>query len=149
MGGDLHERRMVALLLILSVTTGLVDAVSVLGLGRVFTANMTGNIVFLGFALAGIAGFSWSICVTALVAFAVGATAAARICSAHQGRPRHHWLRLIACVEALLLWAAAACAFAPPTLLTTLIMVALTAVAMGTRNATVRQLRCPISQRRC
>ncbi len=35
------------LLLLLSVTTGLVDAISVLGLGKVFTANMTGNIVFL------------------------------------------------------------------------------------------------------
>src|SRR5438128_1590689 len=40
------------LLLLLTVTTGLIDAVSVLGLGRVFTANMTGNVVFLGFALA-------------------------------------------------------------------------------------------------
>ena len=37
-----------ALLLALTITTGLIDAVSVLGLGRVFTANMTGNIVFLG-----------------------------------------------------------------------------------------------------
>ncbi len=35
------------LLLLLSFTTGLVDATSVLGLGKVFTANMTGNIVFL------------------------------------------------------------------------------------------------------
>jgi len=41
------------LLLLLSVTTGLVDAASVLGLGKVFTANMTGNVVFLGFAAAG------------------------------------------------------------------------------------------------
>ena len=40
------------LLLLLSATTGLVDAVSVLGLGKVFTANMTGNVVFLGFAAA-------------------------------------------------------------------------------------------------
>ncbi|WP_255543115.1 DUF1275 family protein [Azospirillum sp. INR13] len=38
------------LLLLLSVTTGLVDAISVLGLGKVFTANMTGNVVFPGFA---------------------------------------------------------------------------------------------------
>jgi myo-inositol catabolism protein IolC len=43
-----------------------VDAVSVLGLGRVFTANMTGNIVFLGFAAAGVPGF---------IGFAVGRTA--------------------------------------------------------------------------
>jgi uncharacterized membrane protein YoaK (UPF0700 family) len=37
---------------------GLVDAISVLGLGKVFTANMTGNIVFLGFAAAGAPGFT-------------------------------------------------------------------------------------------
>ena len=42
------------LLVVLTITTGLIDAVSVLGLGRVFTANMTGNIVFLGFAVAGV-----------------------------------------------------------------------------------------------
>ena len=41
-------------LIVLTVTTGLVDAVSVLGLGRVFTANMPGNVVFLGFAMAGV-----------------------------------------------------------------------------------------------
>ena len=40
-------------LLVLTFTTGLVDAVSYLGLGHVFTANMTGNIVFLGFGIAG------------------------------------------------------------------------------------------------
>jgi len=46
------------LLLLLSFTTGLVDATSVLGLGKVFTANMTGNIVFLGFAAVGTPGFT-------------------------------------------------------------------------------------------
>ena len=40
-------------LLALTFTTGLVDAVSYLALGRVFTANMTGNIVLLGFGIAG------------------------------------------------------------------------------------------------
>jgi uncharacterized membrane protein YoaK (UPF0700 family) len=33
-----------------------VDAVSYLGLGRVFTANMTGNIVLLGLGIAGSEG---------------------------------------------------------------------------------------------
>jgi hypothetical protein len=37
---------LVILLCALTSTTGLVDAVSVLGLGRVFTANMTGNVSF-------------------------------------------------------------------------------------------------------
>src|SRR3954467_7490758 len=38
-----------ALLLVLTVATGVVDAVSILALGRVFIANMTGNVVFIGF----------------------------------------------------------------------------------------------------
>jgi uncharacterized membrane protein YoaK (UPF0700 family) len=41
----------VAALLGLTVVTGLVDAVSYLRLGRVFVANMTGNVVFLGFSV--------------------------------------------------------------------------------------------------
>ena len=43
-------------LLVLTFTTGLVDAVSYLALGRVFTANMTGNVVLLGFGIAGSGG---------------------------------------------------------------------------------------------
>src|SRR4051812_8665978 len=43
-------------LLVLTFTTGVVDAVSYLGLGHVFTANMTGNVVLLGFGIAGAAG---------------------------------------------------------------------------------------------
>jgi len=44
--------------MIMTATTGVVDAVSILSLGRVFVANMTGNAVFVGFALAGAKGFS-------------------------------------------------------------------------------------------
>jgi uncharacterized membrane protein YoaK (UPF0700 family) len=40
-----------ALLLTLTAATGSVDAVSYLGLGHVFTANMTGNLVLLGIAI--------------------------------------------------------------------------------------------------
>ena len=39
-------------LLGMTAVTGLVDAVSFLSLGRVFTANMTGNVVILAFATA-------------------------------------------------------------------------------------------------
>lgn len=143
MAGEVSDRRVVALLLVLSVTTGLVDAVSVLGLGKVFTANMTGNIVFLGFALAGVAGFSWSTCLTALVAFMGGAAVAARIGSGSRAGSRRRWLLTIAAVEALLLWAAAACTLLPAGLPVVLAMIALTAIAMGVRNATVRQLKVP------
>jgi uncharacterized membrane protein YoaK (UPF0700 family) len=46
------------LLVVMTVVTGVVDAVSYLALGHVFVANMTGNVVFLGFALAGAGGLS-------------------------------------------------------------------------------------------
>src|SRR2546430_17353570 len=67
------------LLLVLTVTTGLIDAVSVLGLGRVFTANMTGNVVFLGFALARVPGFSAVRSLAALPAFPPGAGIGGRL----------------------------------------------------------------------
>src|SRR2546421_10344665 len=62
-------------LLVLTFTTGLVDAVSYLGLGRVFTANMTGNIVFLGFGIAGSGGLPVVAPLVSLGAFLLGAAA--------------------------------------------------------------------------
>ena len=47
----LGRRQTVAALLTLTFVTGLVDAVSYLRLGHVFVANMTGNVVFLGFSV--------------------------------------------------------------------------------------------------
>ena len=49
--------------------TGLVDAASYLKLGHVFVANMTGNVVFLGFALAGASGLSATSSLLALASF--------------------------------------------------------------------------------
>ena len=40
-----------AILLAMTAISGIVDAVSFIALGHVFTANMTGNVVFLGFAI--------------------------------------------------------------------------------------------------
>src|ERR1022692_4666963 len=65
-------------LMILTLVSGLVDAVSYLGLGRVFTANMTGNVVVLGFAAAGAPGFSAPASLTSLGAFLLGAICAGR-----------------------------------------------------------------------
>src|SRR5437016_4357601 len=139
--------RLTALLLVLTITTGVIDAVSVLGLGRVFTANMTGNIVFLGFALAGVPGFSALRSVAALAAFLVGAVIGGRL-SARLDGSRRRWLLTVAAVEAGVLFAAALAArgydseaLEPVARLYALI--ALTAVAMGVRNATVRRLAVP------
>lgn len=60
-------------LLTLTLVTGLVDAVSILALGRVFVANMTGNVVFAGFAIAGAPGFSLGTSLFALAGFLIGA----------------------------------------------------------------------------
>ena len=59
--------------MIMTATTGIVDAVSILSLGRVFVANMTGNVVFVGFALAGAKGFSLAASLSALGGFLLGA----------------------------------------------------------------------------
>jgi uncharacterized membrane protein YoaK (UPF0700 family) len=64
-----------ALLLTLTFTSGVVDAVSILSLGRVFVANMTGNVVFIGFALVGAHGFSLAASLFAMAGFFLGAFA--------------------------------------------------------------------------
>ncbi len=136
------------LLLLLSVTTGLVDAISVLGLGKVFTANMTGNIVFLGFAAAGTPGFRVAPYLVAIVAFLIGALIAGRTGKAHAGRPLRRWLLIAAGIEAALLWIAAIIAIdfdvatqTPDRSVYAIII--LTGLAMGFRNATIRQLKVP------
>jgi uncharacterized membrane protein YoaK (UPF0700 family) len=73
------------LMLALTVVTGLVDAVSYLQLGRVFVANMTGNVVFSGFAFAGAPGFSLAASLVALAAFAAGALLGGLV--VHRTRP--------------------------------------------------------------
>jgi uncharacterized membrane protein YoaK (UPF0700 family) len=136
------------LLVVLTVTTGLVDAVSVLGLGRVFTANMTGNVVFLGFAAVGVPGFSVVRAVVALAGFVVGAMLGGYLGVAMAGVARRRWLLTVAVVEAGLFFVATwvamgydRVAFTPvPTLYA---LITLTAIAMGLRNATVRRLAVP------
>ncbi|MFJ9378796.1 YoaK family protein [Streptomyces sp. NPDC101455] len=133
--------RLVAVLLGLTVVSGLIDAVSYLGLGHVFTANMTGNVVVLGFAAAGAPGFSVAHTLTSLGFFAVGAVAGGRITARMDTGSRRTWARVSLGAEALLVGAAAVIAFAAPDEhATTYPLIALTAFAMGLRNATVRKL---------
>jgi uncharacterized membrane protein YoaK (UPF0700 family) len=136
------------LLLLLSVTTGLIDAVSVLGLGKVFTANMTGNVVFLGFAAAQTPGFHVAPYLVALSTFFIGALIAGHVGQRFGSRPLRHWLIIAAFFEATLLWIAAlvAVSFDVPSLQPApalFAIITLTAIAMGFRNATVRQLKVP------
>jgi uncharacterized membrane protein YoaK (UPF0700 family) len=57
------------ILILLAFGAGAVDAISFLGLGRVFTANMTGNIVLLGLAAGSSAGSEATRSGISLVAF--------------------------------------------------------------------------------
>src|SRR5215510_7625003 len=86
--GDQHGP-LAPLMLVLTVVTGLIDAVSYLALGRVFVANMTGNVVFLGFAVVDAEDFSVPASLTAIAAFLFGALAGGRLAGwygTHRGR---------------------------------------------------------------
>ncbi len=140
-----HDRRLPPALLVLTVTTGLVDAVSYLGLGHVFTANMTGNVVLLGFGLAHAGGLPVLAPLVSLAAFLLGAGAGGRLVA---GLAPHHgrYFRVALAIEAGLLGCAAVLAAATTVRVGSLAayaVIALVAVAMGVRNATVRKLAVP------
>jgi uncharacterized membrane protein YoaK (UPF0700 family) len=132
-------------LLVLTFTTGLVDAVCYLGIGHVFAANMTGNIVFLGFGVAGSGGLPVVAPLVSLAAFLGGAGAggvlASRLAERH---PRH--LRIALAGEVALIGAAtvvAAATHVRPNAVSGDAVIALLAAAMGMRNATVRRIAVP------
>jgi uncharacterized membrane protein YoaK (UPF0700 family) len=130
----------------LTVVSGFVDAVSFLGLGHVFTANMTGNVVWLGFAVAGAAGFSVSASICALGGFLCGAALCGRIA---QKVPDHRPLMMVVLViEAALTGVAAVIAAGVSTSSLEsgwprFTVIALLALGMGARNSAVRWLRVP------
>jgi uncharacterized membrane protein YoaK (UPF0700 family) len=130
------------LLVTLTIVTGLVGAFSYLVLGHVFVANMTGNVVLLGFALAGAPGFSVPASLAAPAAFGLGALSGGRLGSA-LGRRRGVLLSATAAVQAVFLAAGvvmAAIAGSPvPAGYRYGLIVAL-AVSMGVQNATARRL---------
>jgi uncharacterized membrane protein YoaK (UPF0700 family) len=133
------------LLVSMTLVTGLVDAFSYLVLGHVFVANMTGNIVLLGFALAGAPGFSITASVTALAAFLAGALIGGRIGSRHSGhRGRLH--SSAAAVQAVFLAAAVILAALSGDAVTSGFRYALIAAlgaAMGIQNAAARKIAVP------
>jgi uncharacterized membrane protein YoaK (UPF0700 family) len=132
-------------LLALTFTTGLVDGVSYLGLGHVFTANMTGNIVLLGFGIAGGNHLPVLSPIVSLVAFLLGAGAGgvlARRCG--ERHPLHVATALA--IEVGLIIACMIVAIATTVRPGTFVgdaVIALLALAMGVRNATVRTIAVP------
>jgi uncharacterized membrane protein YoaK (UPF0700 family) len=142
---DSKEGLLPPLLVALTAVTGLVDAFSYLVLGHVFVANMTGNVVFFAFALAGVGGFSVPASLVAIGCFALGASAAGRLGRSLAGR-RELLLGVTAAIQAVLVGAAvimAALTTPPvPAGLRYALIVAL-AATMGAQNATARKLAVP------
>jgi uncharacterized membrane protein YoaK (UPF0700 family) len=132
-------------LLTLTFTTGLVDAVSYLALGHVFTANMTGNVVLLGFGIAGSAGLPVIAPLISLGAFVAGGALGGRI--VRRMKERHPGLVARALgIEVTLLAVAAVLAGVTnvrPGGVAADVLIALMAFAMGVRNAAVRRMSVP------
>jgi uncharacterized membrane protein YoaK (UPF0700 family) len=134
-----------ALLLALTFLTGVVDAASYLKLGHVFVANMTGNIVFLGFAIAGAGSISISASLTALAAFLLGAFSGGWI-TARQQQHRGHLLRGAIAAQALLVLVAfivALTAREPIGDGSRYALLVPLALAMGLQNAAAQRLAIP------
>ncbi|AIA02713.1 hypothetical protein SAZ_11690 [Streptomyces noursei ZPM] len=131
----------------LTVVTGVLDAASFLTLGHVFTATQTGNLLFLGFGIAGQGGLPVVATVVSLGAFLAGAVAGARVESA-LARRRRPWFPVALLVEAVLLVGAAVASWGtgPARELTVdqrYTAIALMAAAMGMRNVTALRVAAP------
>jgi uncharacterized membrane protein YoaK (UPF0700 family) len=144
-GRDSRHGPLPPLLVAMTLVTGLVDAFSYLLLGHVFVANMTGNVVLLGFALVGAPGFSIAASVVAGASFALGALIGGRLGSRlaqHRGR----LLSAAATVQAALFAAAVVVAALSGAVISAGYRYALIVVlglAMGIQNAAARKLTVP------
>jgi uncharacterized membrane protein YoaK (UPF0700 family) len=129
-------------LLVLTFASGVIDAASFLGLGQVFTANMTGNVVLLGFGLAGGSGLPVLAPLISLAAFVAGALLGARTIARGAPMGERHLRRVLGLETGLLVLAAALAALgvgdgrggAD-------VIVAVLAFVMGSRSAAVRGVR--------
>ena len=147
-GNPAAEKIAPYVLLGMTAVTGLVDAVSFLSLGSVFTANMTGNILILAFATARVTGLSVARSSTALIAFFVGAILGGRITASASADSRMRFAAQAFLLEVIFLSAASFCSIGYRSdlvehSLQPLVLIAFTGLAMGTRNAAVRKLAIP------
>jgi uncharacterized membrane protein YoaK (UPF0700 family) len=133
------------LLLALTVLAGILDAVSILRLGGVFVATMTGNLVFLGLAAAGAKGFAVGTSALALGGFVLGVLIGGRAIEAGRSH-RGLALRNVLAVKLSLAAVVTAIAVATGPSLPTAVrdaMVVLLAMSMGAQLAAIRYLKVP------
>jgi uncharacterized membrane protein YoaK (UPF0700 family) len=135
------ERLTVACLLLLTFSTGIIDAISVLVLGHVFVANMTGNVIFLGFWFAPHTVVDMTAALVAFVSFVAG-TILGGLLSRHLDDDVRRWLSAALGIEVVVLVTLSI--LSGTGVLdyhdnTKLILIAGLAVTFGSQNAAARQ----------
>ncbi|MGW3402616.1 YoaK family protein [Streptomyces zhihengii] len=138
-----------SVMLLLTVTTGMVEAVSFLALGPVFAAVQTGSLLLLGFSLGGAPGVSAAVSAVSLAGFALGAVAGSRVETAIDVRERP-WFEAALVVEgvllgagALVIWGVGIDTAGGPADARHLAAIAMVACAMGVRNVTALRVALP------
>src|SRR5258708_25282212 len=128
----------------LTISSGAVDAISFLALGKVFSAFMTGNIAFLGLRVAGASAPGGVAIVVSMAAFAVGVYLSTRIVRPSKGSgvwPQRVTVALgvslIAHAVFLAVWFASN---GQPITDVAHVLLGLWALAMGMQSAAVRTL---------
>ena len=141
MESPVSQRLTVTGLLLLTFATGLVDAVSVLVLGHVFVANMTGNVIFLGFWFVPHSGVDMMAAVVAFVCFVAGTVLGGRL-ARHLDHHVRRWLVVALGMEVVVLAVVAVLAGSGIVHYHDngkLALIAGLAVTFGSQNATARQ----------
>jgi uncharacterized membrane protein YoaK (UPF0700 family) len=153
-GGARRVEPLLLALSLLTLVTGLVDAACYLGLGRVFTANMTGNVVLLAFGAAGAQGLPVLAPTVSLVVFLGGAAAGGRLAYRQVGPAgaevpaavRRRWVMIALLTELLLVVVAGVVAVGlsvDDAGARRYVVIGLLAAGLGLQNATVRRLAVP------
>lgn len=96
------DRSTVTALLLLTFATGLADAIAVLVLGHVFVANMTGNVIFLGFWFAPRSTVDLTAVLVAFPTFVAGTILGGRLMR-HLGIRARQWITTVLGIEVALL----------------------------------------------
>jgi uncharacterized membrane protein YoaK (UPF0700 family) len=140
LASPVSDRLTLTALLLLTFATGLVDAISVLELGHIFVANMTGNIIFLGFWFVR-SGIDLTAAIVAFASFLTGTVIGGRL-ARHLGAHSRRWLTTSLSIEIVVLVALSILAGTGVVSYHTnskLILIAGLAITFGVQNATARQ----------
>jgi uncharacterized membrane protein YoaK (UPF0700 family) len=144
-GFDTRQGPLPPMLVCMTMVTGLVDSFSFLRLGHVFVANSTGNILFIGFALAHVPGFSITESLVSLGAFVVGAGIGGKLSSAFATN-RGKILGTSTSLQSMLLAVAVVLSLVctvPVQGGYRTAFIAVLAIAMGIQNAAARKIAVP------